>query len=853
MNIVKRFFMNQKNYSTDESNMIPSGQLYLVRSPSSPKSENECLYNDAILSIRKTNHPFDYQLVVWKGQPSDSDSLSDDENEDSDASDTFFDNESNILKSFIIDAGLQICLFERYHEKIISWRDMEGDLGDMFEYRINNTVPLDTIEKFMTTIYKCKYERKYKKSSSNVDVKDIQEFIVDINDININCLNSANTPSISSTLNMHSLLQSSNRNVAEDVEFAHEGDSDSDPNYSDDDQERNVSYDYDTGNSEDDDAKFVDAPETILPESEPQPEPQPEPQLTSLSAVASSTAAATNSTLQNELKLVLDEFSCSLYTFQSDLQAFKIRTDTGKIFFYETGLWSYGIEVTDELLDTKYTYCIMTDEIDPTFKSEQLAFFFNVFTDISADTWLCKFENRDVYDEFQSCFLKLMWQHKNKAKWAANEVDEQYLVDSLDLMDLDTDSRRESEEEEGDEEEDRDVEVERNEPSRPTYNMRSVVDSDESSSEEEDFRSKFDMNSKNKALVVGDKSDRAFISRGDKIGIFKTDPEGIEFAAAIDKLSFSKDARKTITPDKMMLLDNDRIMIVQDKNNMNNLHKIDLEYGKVVEDWNMENNGNKVDVENFTTNTKFGNLSHDQTFMGISSQSLFRVDPRVNSGFVAGDKTYKTKVNFKQISTTGEGYIAVAGKNGEIKLYDSLGKNAKTALPALGDEIIGLTTSNNGRYLLATCRTYLLLIDVKIISGRYEGHLGFERSFSANDKPMPRKLQLLPEHMAFIKQQCGREISFSIATFNETSHDDLPTYIASSLGPYAITWNFKKVLKNERNSYKLRKYTDKVVMGDFSSSNNSEIILTLPDNITMTSTNSFRKPVEEFNIVKTKF
>lgn len=59
MNIVKRFLMKNTGYSTDEPIMIPSGQLYLVRSPSSPKSENECLYNDAILTIRQTHKPFD--------------------------------------------------------------------------------------------------------------------------------------------------------------------------------------------------------------------------------------------------------------------------------------------------------------------------------------------------------------------------------------------------------------------------------------------------------------------------------------------------------------------------------------------------------------------------------------------------------------------------------------------------------------------------------------------------------------------------------------------------------------------------------------------------------------------------
>lgn len=201
MNIVKRLLHTKNTFSVDESSMIPSGQLYLVRSPSSPKSENECLCNDAILTIRDTSHRFNHELVIWKGNESDANSLSDDDDEDHGGTGNFFENESNILKSFSIDASLKICLFERYNEKIISWNDMEGDIGDMFEYKITRTVAEDTIEKFMTSIYKCKYERKYRRPSSNISLLQLEEFALDRSDI----LGSALDPSIrsnSSILNM---------------------------------------------------------------------------------------------------------------------------------------------------------------------------------------------------------------------------------------------------------------------------------------------------------------------------------------------------------------------------------------------------------------------------------------------------------------------------------------------------------------------------------------------------------------------------------------------------------------------------------------------------------------------------
>lgn len=74
----------------------------------------------------------------------------------------------------------------------------------------------------------------------------------------------------------------------------------------------------------------------------------------------------------------------------------------------------------------------------------------------------------------------------------------------------------------------------------------------------------------------------------------------------------------------------------------------------------------------------------------------------------------------------------------------------QTALPALGDPIIGVDVSADGRWLVATCKTYLLLIDTLIGDGRYKGSLGFDRSFPADSKPMPKRLQLKPEHLAYM-------------------------------------------------------------------------------------------------------
>ncbi|EGP81847.1 uncharacterized protein MYCGRDRAFT_98129 [Zymoseptoria tritici IPO323] len=61
------------------------------------------------------------------------------------------------------------------------------------------------------------------------------------------------------------------------------------------------------------------------------------------------------------------------------------------------------------------------------------------------------------------------------------------------------------------------------------------------------------------------------------------------------------------------------------------------------------------------------------------------------------------------------------------RLFDRLGINAKTALLALlGDPVLGVDVSTDCRWLLAACKTYLLLTDTLQSEGKNVGKLGFE-------------------------------------------------------------------------------------------------------------------------------
>lgn len=224
---------------------------------------------------------------------------------------------------------------------------------------------------------------------------------------------------------------------------------------------------------------------------------------------------------------------------------------------------------------------------------------------------------------------------------------------------------------------------------------------------------------------------------------------------------------------------------------------MDLEYGKIVEEWNVHPD---VPVENFLPSNKYAQMTSEQTLIGTSHNSIYRIDPRVNGNKLVDEqfKQYVSKNKFSSAATDSKGRLAVASEKGDIRLFDTIGKNAKTgeyqtfkekrclprpktkrevllfpsgfllilmsllrstllflylsALPALGDPILGVDVTSDGRYIIATCKTYLLLIDTLIGDGRYKGNLGFDRSFPADSKPIPRRLQLKPHHVAYMEQ-----------------------------------------------------------------------------------------------------
>ena len=240
-------------------------------------------------------------------------------------------------------------------------------------------------------------------------------------------------------------------------------------------------------------------------------------------------------------------------------------------------------------------------------------------------------------------------------------------------------------------------------------------------------------------------------------------------------------------------------------------------------------------------------MTSAQPFVGVSSNALYRIDPRLSGNkLIDSDlKQYASKNEFSTLATTEKGYLAVASNKGDIRLFDRLGINAKTHIPALGEPIIGIDVSADGRWVLATCRTYLLLIDSRQPEGaKYEGKLGFERAFPKDSKPQPLRLGLQPAHVAQFQHETRQPLSFTPARFN-TGVDSSETSIVTATGPFIVTWSLRKILAKRKDPYTIKRYAENIMADNFKFGSDKNVIVALPNEVNMVAKRALQIPTRE--------
>lgn len=675
-------------------------------------------------------------------------------------------------KTFLLDQSLHFrCEQRASGEYVLAWRDLSGDQGDLYEFVCDSSAQGDRVQTFVLAAIDSQFERKHRRSAQKATESELREFNFDDDDI---------IPLASSVPDLADPMPTSKESadrMAKDVKSSKK--------------------------AKESKSKAITAGPTEAP-------------------VAKTAPSAGEVLTSQSAELHLFDFNSGTFILQ-DSSVTAVVSDLGK--------WRYWLQITSSDGREWLGQEVVAD-INPVFNFEYLSAIFNHYTDDeSAYSWLLRFRDQPILENFQEGIMQALWEQLNETKWSkVQDQDREYVLEAFN--DLTMDDAPEGEEElleEEEEEEDGSQGGQRSEH----------YDSDES---EDDVELGDKDGNVNSQLAVGTKHDRSFVVRGSKIGVFKHLPNRhLEFTTNISKVQTPKG--RAFKPSKVMLHAEDQNMVMQDESNPNSLFRMDLEYGKIVDEWKIHDD---IPVTNFAPETKFAQQTSAQPFIGHSRNALFRIDPRVAGNKLVENqlKQYMSKNDFSAAATTEKGHIAVASNKGDVRLFDRLGVNAKTHIPALGESIIGLDVSADGRWLLATCRTYLLLIDTLQKSGKNEGKLGFERSFAKDSKPQPRRLGLTPSHVAQFQHETGSPLAFTTAKFN-TGENMQETSIITSTGPFLVTWSLKKVLAGSKDPYQIKRYSAQVMADNFEFGSDKNVILALPNEVDMVSRKSFKKPTRD--------
>ena len=326
---------------------------------------------------------------------------------------------------------------------------------------------------------------------------------------------------------------------------------------------------------------------------------------------------------------------------------------------------------------------------------------------------------------------------------------------------------------------------------------------------------------KNKLMTQAFKFDKAFLIKdNNSIDVLNLEEGNNNINKTTSFIPFKNNTNVQISEAKMFSGDNH--ILFKDKINEDTLWEYDLNKESIVQEWKCGDNGAKL--IDFTHSKKLGQLSPYCDIYGINKNKIFSMDGRVNRpNKIVEDKIYGpgASKDFTCIGTPEFEAFATGSKDGNIRLYNDISKNAKTLIPCYGDPIISIDITKNGDYLLVTCEKYLMLINTR---GEHN-----ENAFTVSLRRARRKpitLKMSPEDV--VNRQLGED-NYTPAKFdiNKSTNE---TIITSSLGPYIIVWNFEQVKKGIVNSYQL-KNVNEYVIGNTTKFNKNKLIVTMPNKV----------------------
>ena len=229
------------------------------------------------------------------------------------------------------------------------------------------------------------------------------------------------------------------------------------------------------------------------------------------------------------------------------------------------------------------------------------------------------------------------------------------------------------------------------------------------------------------------------------------------------------------------------------------IYNTDLETGKLLNEFAFKKDDTDIHVVDIVNDSKSSQMEDHSTFLSLGEKTIDRWDTRVKGGLAQsmaspitleyeGGRSYAKNPKFSCIATTGQGYRAVGSHDGKIRLYnDKVEQIAKTSIPGLGAPIEHIDVTYDGRWVLATTKSFLIVLKTIYKEGSKE-LCGFTSRLGAK-APKPRLLMLKAEDIIYTKNAPFEKAKFSWITDNARKE----RYIVASCGRYTVQWNFRAV------------------------------------------------------------
>ncbi|XP_076925469.1 protein CYPRO4-like [Bidens hawaiensis] len=272
------------------------------------------------------------------------------------------------------------------------------------------------------------------------------------------------------------------------------------------------------------------------------------------------------------------------------------------------------------------------------------------------------------------------------------------------------------------------------------------------------------------------------------------------------------------TPRKALLMKAETNMLlmspmVNGKPHTNGVHQFDIETGKVVTEWKFAKDGTDITMRDVTNDSKGAQMDPSgTTFLGLDDNRLCRWDMRDRHGIVQNladsnapvlnwtqGHQFSRGTNFQCFATTGDGSIVVGSVDGKIRLYSvSSMRQAKTAFPGLGSPITHVDVTYDGKWILGTTDTYLILICTLFTDKDGKSKTGFAGRMG-NRISAPRLLKLNP----LDSHRAGMFNKFRGAQFSwVTEGGKQERHLVATVGKFSVIWNFQQVKDGSHECYR---------------------------------------------------